>query len=265
MLIDSHCHLDRVNLKPYGGDFARFMGETQAAGVSHMLCVCIDMEAYPAMRALVDPYPQVSVSAGLHPNERQGREPPLAELVALAADPRNVAIGETGLDYYRSDGDLGWQQQRFRLHIAAAREARKPLIIHSRAAPEDTLRILREEGAQDVGGVMHCFTEPWEVASAAMDLGLYISLSGIVTYAGAEALREVARRLPLERLLIETDSPYLTPLPLRGRPNEPRHVRHVAEAVAQVRGMEMAALVEAIRANFFQLFGGLAGGSPGVG
>lgn len=264
MLIDSHCHLDRVNLKPYGGDFARFMAETQAAGVGHLLCVSIDLEAYPAMRALVDPYPQVGVSVGVHPNERQGREPEVDELVALAADPRNRAIGETGLDYYRGTGDLEWQRRRFRLHIAAARQARKPLIIHSRAAPEDSLRLLREEGARDVGGVMHCFTESWEVAVAAMDLGFYISLSGIVTYPGADELREVARRMPLDRLLIETDCPYLTPMPLRGRPNEPRHVRHVAEGVAQARGMELDELAAATRANFFRLFGAPPGDAAAV-
>jgi TatD DNase family protein len=258
MLVDSHCHLDRVSLKPYEKDFDRFMQATAESGVGHMLCVSIDLEHYPKMRALVDPYPQVSVSVGVHPNEGHRREPSPDELVELAADPRNVAIGETGLDYYRSDGDLTWQHERFRNHIAAARACGKPLIVHTRSAREDTLRILREEGAADVGGVLHCFTEDWGMARQAMDLGFYISFSGIVTFPGADELREVAAKVPLDRMLIETDCPYLTPVPHRGRPNEPRFVSQVAQCVAGLRGMEVDDLISATGEGFFRLFNNAA-------
>lgn len=254
MLIDSHCHLDRVSLKPYGGDFGRFMAETLQSGIEHLLCVAIDLPRFPAMRALVEPYAQVSLSVGVHPNERPGAVPDPAELLALAADPRVVAIGETGLDYYRSEGDLAWQQERFRRHIRVARACAKPLIIHSRDAAADTLRILGEEGAEAVGGVLHCFTDTWDTAKAAMGLGFYISFSGIVTYETAPELREVARRVPLDRLLIETDCPYLTPAPYRGRPNEPRFVARVAEVIAELRGLAPEAVARATGENFYRLF-----------
>lgn len=254
MLVDSHCHLDRVSLKPYGGTFASLMEATVAAGVDHMLCVSIDLEHYPKMRALVAAYPEVSVSVGVHPNERHRREPSPEELVELAADPRSVAIGETGLDYFRSAGDLDWQQRRFRHHIAAARACGKPLIVHSRDARADTIRILREEQARDAGGVLHCFTEDWEMAEQALDLGFYISFSGIVTFGNAQPLQAVAAKVPLERLLIETDSPYLAPVPHRGKPNEPRFVSHVAECIARLRGMEVAEVAAVTRGNFFRLF-----------
>ena len=254
MLVDSHCHLDRVDLSPYQGDFSRFMESTLASGVGHMLCVAIDLESYPAMLERVEPYPKVSVSVGVHPNDRERHEPSVEELVELAGHSKNVAIGETGLDYFRSEGDLAWQQERFRRHIQAARAAGKPLIIHTREAREDTLRIMQEEKARDAGGVMHCFTENWEMARAAMDMGFYVSFSGIVTFRNAEELRDVVRKMPLDRLLIETDSPYLAPVPHRGRPNEPRYVRQVAEKVAEVRGMETEALIDATGENFFTLF-----------
>ncbi len=258
MYVDSHCHLDRVDLARYEGDFSRLMAATAEAGVSAMLCVSIDLGGYPAMRALVDPYPNVSVSVGVHPNqEPEGpghREPTPDELVDLAEDPRNVAIGETGLDYFHGEGDLDWQRERFRVHIAAARACRKPLIIHTRDARDDTIRILREEQARDVGGVLHCFTESWEMASQGMDLGFYVSFSGIVTFKNAAALREVARRVPLERLLIETDSPYLSPVPYRGKPNEPRFVPHVAACIAELRGLPPDELAAITSDNYFRLF-----------
>jgi len=256
MLVDSHCHLDRVDLAPYDGDFARLMADTTAAGVAKLLCVSIDLEHYPVMRALVDPFPQVSVSVGVHPNEDEGRDPTPDELVALAEDPRNVAIGETGLDYYRSEGDLNWQQERFRNHVAAARACGKPLIIHTRAARADTIRILRECEARDAGGVMHCFTEDWETAKAALDLGFYISFSGILTFKSAADLREVAQRVPADRLLIETDSPYLAPIPHRGKSNQPRWVAHVAECLAGLRGLEVEDVVALTGDNFAALFRG---------
>lgn len=255
MLIDSHCHLDRVDLKHYDGDFDRMMQASADAGIARMLCVSIDLEHYPAMRELVDPYDQVDVSVGVHPNEEGRREPTLEELVDLAADPRNVAIGETGLDYYRSSGDdLTWQQARFRTHIAAARACGKPLIIHTRNARADTIRILKEEGAAEVGGVLHCFTEDWETARQGLDLGFYVSFSGIVTFKNAADLRDVARQVPSDRLLIETDSPYLAPVPHRGKPNEPRLVGHVAECIGEVRGMAPEAVAELTAENYLRLF-----------
>ncbi len=259
MFVDSHCHLDRVNLAPYGGDFSVLMGATRAAGVSHMLCVSIDLESYPAMLDLVQPYPEVSISVGVHPNERERRDPEPDELVALATHPKNVAIGETGLDYYRSDGDLLWQQERFRGHIRAAHQAAKPLIIHTRDAREDTIRILREEDAKAVGGVMHCFTETWEMAQAALEMNFYISFSGIVTFKSADRLRDVANRVPDDRILIETDSPYLAPVPYRGKPNEPRYVQQVAETVAKVRGVTTEQIARQSAENYYRLFGAAEG------
>jgi TatD DNase family protein len=260
MLVDSHCHLDRVDLRHYESDFGQLMQATTDAGISHMLCVSIDLEHYPAMRRLVDPYGQVAVSVGVHPNQEEGTEPTAEQLVALASDPRNVAIGETGLDYFRSDGDLEWQRERFRIHIAAARACCKPLIIHTRNAREDTLRILRDEDAKAVGGVLHCFTESWEMARAGMDLGFYVSFSGIITFKNAAELRDVARRVPLDRLLIETDSPYLAPVPHRGKANEPKWVRHVAQCVAELRGMDPEEVAAVTAENYFRLFGHSAPG-----
>lgn len=255
MLIDSHCHLDRVDLGPYGNDFSRLLDATRQAGVSHMLCVSIDLESYPQMLALVEAHPEISVSVGVHPNDRDRHEPGVDELVELSAHPRNVAIGETGLDYFRTEGDSEWQRERFRTHIRAAIETQKPLIIHTRDAREDTIRIMREEHAEAVGGVMHCFTETWDMAQAALDLGFYISFSGIVTFKSADQLRDVAARVPQDRLLIETDSPYLAPVPFRGKPNEPRHVIRVAEVIAELRGLTVAKVAELSTENFHRLFG----------
>ena len=227
----------------------------RSAGVEEMLCVCIDLESYPAMLALVEPFAGIPVSVGVHPCDRDRREPGVAELVELAAHPRNVAIGETGLDYFRAEGDLEWQRERFRTHIRAAIEVGRPLIIHTREAREDTIRILREEGAERAGGVMHCFTETWEMAEAALELGFYISFSGIVTFRNAGDLREVASRVPLERLLIETDSPYLAPVPHRGKPNEPRHVARVAGTIAELRDLAVEEVARVTGENFRRLFG----------
>ncbi|MCB1924896.1 MAG: TatD family hydrolase [Gammaproteobacteria bacterium] len=254
MLVDSHCHLDRVDLGPYGDDFSRLMTATREAGVSHLLCVSIDLESYPQMLALVEGYPEVSVSVGVHPNDDDRREPSVDELVRLAMHPKNVAIGETGLDYFRTEGDVEWQRKRFRTHIRAAREASKPLIIHTRDAREDTIDILRDENADEVGGVMHCFTETWDMARAALDLNFYVSFSGIVTFKNADDLRDVAAKVPDDRLLIETDAPYLAPVPFRGKPNEPRYVSRVAETVAAVRGVDTDTVVRQSRENFYRLF-----------
>ena len=254
MLVDSHCHLDRLDLKPYGGDFSLFLRETAERGVEHMLCISIDLEKYPGMRALVDGHPEISVSVGVHPNERDGIEPNTETLTELARDPQVVAVGETGLDYFRSEGDVAWQQQRFRRHIQAARAVGKPLVVHTREAREDTLRIMAEEGAAEVGGVLHCFTEDWETAKRALDLNFHISFSGIVTFRNAQQIQEAARKVPEDRLLIETDSPYLAPIPHRGKPNYPFLVRHVAECVAELRGMSFESVAETTARNYYALF-----------
>ncbi len=258
MLIDSHCHLDRVDLTPYNGDFSALIAATREAGVTQCICVSIDLEQYPQMRALIDPYPEVMVSVGVHPNEREHREPEQGELEQLAKDARVVAIGETGLDYHYHQGDLSWQQARFRQHIRAARRCAKPLIIHSRDAREDTIRILREEQAAEVGGVLHCFTEHWPMAQAALELGFYVSFSGIITFNSAQALREVAQQVPLDRLLIETDAPYLAPVPHRGKPNEPRYLDKIAAKLAELHGMEMTELAAIVQTNTQRLFNALA-------
>ncbi len=254
MLIDSHCHLDRVGLEPYEGDFARFMSTTLAEGIEHLLCVSIDLESWPAMLALVAEYPQISVSVGVHPNDKERREPTVDELLGHARNEKVVAIGETGLDYFHGVGELDWQRERFRQHIRAARGADLPLIIHTRNACSDTIRIMQEEGADEAAGVMHCFTENWSMAKQALDMGFFVSFSGIITFKNAAELREVVKQVPADRLLIETDSPYLAPVPHRGKPNQPMHVRHVAECVAELKGMTCEAVAELTAANFYRCF-----------
>jgi TatD DNase family protein len=219
-----------------------------------MLCVCIDMDNFPAVADIARRYPRVYASAGVHPNERDTRDPEVAELAALAAQDKVVAIGETGLDYFHGRGDLEWQRERFRRHIRAARESGKPLIIHTRDAREDTLRIMAEEGAGEAGGVMHCFTEDWPTAERALEMGFYVSFSGIVTFRNAGPLREVARQVPLSRLLVETDSPYLAPVPFRGKGNQPAYVRYVAEQIATLRGLPLEEVARITTENFFRLF-----------
>ncbi len=254
LMVDSHCHL---NCLPDGDNPARvasYLEEAREAGVGHFLCVSIDYETFPEVLTLAKQFAPVFASVGVHPNHREGHEPSVEELVQLAQAPEIVAIGETGLDYFRSEDESDWQQARFRRHIAAARQTGKPLIIHTRQARADTLRIMAEEAAAEVGGVMHCFTEDWDMARAAMDMDFYISFSGIVTFNSANSLREVARKMPLERMLIETDAPYLAPVPHRGKPNQPAYVRHVAQCIAEVRGEPLARIVEQTTANFFKLF-----------
>jgi TatD DNase family protein len=199
---------------------------------------------------------------GVHPNERDGREPTSEELVRLGRDPRVVAVGETGLDYYRSTGDLRWQRERFQRHMEAARELRLPLVIHTRESAADTLAMLEDGGARDIGGVMHCFTEDWAAASRALDLGFYLSFSGIVTFKSADVLRAVARKAPLERILIETDAPYLAPVPHRGRTNEPALVRHVAQCLAEVRGVALEEIAARTSENFYRLFSAARDANP---
>ena len=252
MLVDSHCHLDFPELQ---ADFPAVLENMRASGVTHALTISTTLETFPAVRSVAHSQPNLWCSAGVHPDEqRDGREVTLEELLEMAADPKVVAIGETGLDYYRVTGDTEWQRDRFRIHIRAARRCGKPLVIHTREASADTLRLMREEGAEAVGGVMHCFTESWEVAAAAIDLGFHISFSGIVTFKNAQALREVAKRVPLERMLVETDSPYLAPVPHRGKVNQPAFVRHVAEEIARLRGISLETVAQSTTANFFTLF-----------
>lgn len=254
MLIDSHCHLDRIDLAPYQNDFDCFMQHAKNSQIGHMLCIAIDLESYPAMLDLVAKYDQISVSVGVHPNVDDGKDPSSSELIALAQTSKVVAIGETGLDYFRSTGDLSWQHQRFKNHIDAAKALKKPLIIHTREARDDTLRILQEEGGGEVGGVIHCFTEDWEFAKKAMDLNFYISFSGIVTFKNAKAIQEVAKKVPADRFLIETDSPYLAPVPFRGKPNYPTYVRYVAEYIAGLRGVSQSHVATQSAENFYALF-----------
>ena len=252
MLVDSHCHLDFPELN---ADLSGVLSRMGDNGVTHALTISTTLETFPAVRAVARAHRNVWCSAGVHPDERRdGREASLEELIDMGSDPRVVAIGETGLDYFRVEGDTEWQRSRFRTHIRAARRLAKPLVIHTRAAAEDTLRIMLEEGAGEVGGVMHCFTESWEVAEGAMAQGFHISFSGIVTFKNAKDLKEVARRLPLERMLVETDSPYLAPVPHRGKPNQPAFVKHVAEEIAALRGIPFADVAAATTTNFFRLF-----------
>lgn len=251
LLVDSHCHID---FPDYGNEQANLLAAMAANGVGWALCAGVTLERFPAVLALVEAHDNLFAGVGVHPDHQEGREPTQDDLVALAAHPKVVAIGETGLDYYRLTGDLEWQRERFRVHIRAAKACGKPLIIHTRASAEDTLKVLREEKAGEVGGVFHCFTESAEVAHQALDLGFYISLSGIVTFKNAVELKEVAKLVPIDRLLVETDSPYLAPVPHRGKRNEPAYVRHVAEEVAKIRGMDYAALAQRTTQNFFALF-----------
>jgi TatD DNase family protein len=256
MLVDSHCHLDFPDLAGRVDEALALMREN---GVTHALCVSVTLQEFPQVRALAERYPNLSASVGVHPDYADVPVVTEKELVALADHPKVVAIGETGLDHYRIKGGAEWQRERFRTHIRAARRCGKPLIIHMRDAAEDTLRIMREEKASEVGGVMHCFTGSWEVAQAAMELGFWISFSGIVTFKNAAALREVARQVPLERMLIETDSPFLAPVPYRGKTNEPGLVKYVAEEIARLRQVSLDEVAAATSANYFKLFRVAAG------
>jgi TatD DNase family protein len=255
MYVDSHCHLTFEGLADRIDEVREAMA---AAQVDRALVICTTLEEFDRVHALATTYDNFWCSAGVHPDNEGVLEPSLADLLTLASRPRVVAIGETGLDYYRLNGrsvaDMAWQRERFRVHIRAARAARKPLVIHTRSASSDTLSILREEGAADAGGVFHCFTETAEVARAALDLGFYISFSGIVTFRNADELRDVARWVPLDRLLIETDSPYLAPSPYRGKTNQPAYVSLVAARIAELRGVPIEQIGSATSTNFETLF-----------
>lgn len=250
-LVDSHCHLDFPEL---AGDLPGVLLRMRENKVGAALCVCVTLEDFPKVLALAEQHDVLYASVGVHPDYPDIREPGTDELVRLSQHPKVIAVGETGLDYYRLKGDLEWQRQRFRTHIRAARQASKPLIIHTRAAAEDTLRLMREEGAAEAGGVMHCFTENWATARQALDLGFYISFSGIVTFKNALELKDVARQVPLDRMLIETDAPYLAPVPYRGKTNQPGWVKHVAEEIARLRNCNVIEIAEKTTHNFFKLF-----------
>jgi len=255
MFVDSHCH---INFEGLAERLPQVLENMRSHDVTHALCVSVDFETLPSVLEVADAYDNVYASVGVHPDHEDAREPTVTELVELAAHPKVVAIGETGLDYYRLEGrsidDLEWQRERFRTHIRAAKATMKPLIVHTRASSDDTLRIMEQEQAHVPGGVMHCFTEPWTVAERALAQNFYISLSGIVTFKSATDVQDVARRVPLERLLIETDSPYLAPVPYRGKPNEPAYVSYVGRYIAQARGLPDAELGAATTQNFFRLF-----------
>ena len=251
MFIDSHCH---INFPELAQNLDEVLANMQGNDVSTALCVGVNLENFPQILQLAAQHDQIYASVGVHPDHEQDTEPTQAQLVGLAQHPKVVAIGETGLDYFRLKGDLEWQRTRFRTHIRASRECRKPLIVHTREAAQDTLRIMAEEGADQVGGVMHCFTESMEVAQAALDLNFYISFSGIVTFKSATTIKEVARQIPLERMLIETDSPYLAPVPFRGKLNQPAYVKHVAEEIAKLRGISLEEVGQATSENFRRLF-----------
>jgi len=255
MFIDSHCHLSFPELRQKLPDI---LSDMRAAQVDQAICICTQMEEFETVHALALENAQLWATVGVHPDTEDMREPDVAEVVRLAALPRVVAIGETGLDYYRLDGrsieDMEWQRERFRTHIRAARQAAKPLVIHTRASAADTLRVLDEEGGEQAGGVFHCFTETAEVALAAVERGYCISFSGIVSFKNAQDLRDLLKRLPLDRVLIETDSPYLAPVPFRGKTNTPAYVPHVARAVADAVGLPVAELAAITAANTRRLF-----------
>lgn len=255
MYVDSHCHLSFPELR---GRVDELQREMKAAQVDRALCICTTLEEFDTVHGLALSYDNLWASAGVHPDSEGVREPTVDDLLALAARPKVVAIGETGLDYYRLAGrsieQMAWQRDRFRVHIRAARSSGLPLVVHTRSASEDTVRILREEGGRQVRGVFHCFTETQEVADAALEMGFYISFSGILSFKNAQPLREVARRVPLERCLIETDSPYLAPVPHRGKLNQPAYVAHVAAELAALKQCSVDEVATATSRNFDQLF-----------
>lgn len=254
MFIDSHCHIDFPDLY---AKIPEVLDNMRAHEVSHALAVSVDVKDWERIRALIEAHPNIYGSVGVHPEYADAYEPSLDELLTMLAHPKVIATGETGLDYYwtKNEGNvLDWQRARFRTHIEAAKQAHKPLIIHTRDSAQDTMRILREENADEIGGVMHCFTESREVAQQALDLGFYISFSGIVSFKNATVIHDTAKYVPLDRILIETDSPYLAPVPYRGKQNEPAYVRHVAQAVASLRGTSIEEIGRASSENFARCF-----------
>jgi len=253
-LVDSHCHL---NFPDFEGRIPDILQNAANNQVDHLLCIATSWENRLEVLQLAQDHAPISASVGVHPTTEGGYEPSADELYDAAIDPAIVAIGETGLDYFRTEGDLTWQHERFHRHIDVAKRCQKPLIIHTRAAAEDTMNTLRDHNACDAGGVMHCFAEDWETAKQALDIGFYISFSGIVTFKNAKAVHEVAQKTPLDRILVETDAPYLAPVPFRGKTNEPAYVKHTAEHIAELRGISLENVAAATTENFFTLFKGV--------
>ncbi len=256
MLVDSHCHLNLLDLADFNQDMNNVLIQAKENGVQHFLSVCVELCDYPKLEKIASDYPNISISVGVHPDTEMDYPVTSQMLIDLAANPACIAIGETGLDYYRTHTEEAQEVQRlrFREHIKASIATSKPLIIHTRQAAEDTIALMAAENAQQIGGVMHCFTESLEVAYQAIDLNFYISLSGILTFKNATALQEVARKLPLDRILIETDSPYLAPVPFRGKQNHPALVKHVAQALAELRGMSYKEIAAITTQNFYNCF-----------
>lgn len=252
-LVDSHCHL---NFPDFQGRIPDILQNAADNQIEHLLCIATSWENRNEVLQLARSHAPISASVGVHPTTEGGYEPSVDELLEAASPEEIVAIGETGLDYFRSTGDLTWQHERFHRHIDVARQCQKPLIIHTRAAAADTMDTLRDHNARDAGGVMHCFAEDWDTARQALDIGFYISFSGIVTFKSAKQVQDVAMKTPLDRILVETDAPYLAPVPHRGKTNEPAFVRHTAEFVAELRGIPLEELAEATTNNFYQLFSG---------
>ena len=252
-IVDSHCHIDRVDLEEFGGSVESMLSHAKELSVNKFLCVCIDLEHFDQVHNLALQHSNIYASVGVHPTEITSKEPSVEKLLELSSSERVIAIGETGLDYFRVKKDeADWQRDRFRRHIRASNESEKPLIIHMRDSKEDIIDILQNENAQS--GVMHCFTEDWETAKAALDLGFYISFSGILTFNNANDLREIAKKVPADRLLVETDSPYLTPAPYRGKPNSPAYTYYVVEKLAEVRNTSIDEIAEVTTTNFKNLF-----------
>lgn len=252
MLVDSHCHLDCLNLARHDGSLEAALDAARARGVGEFLCISIELEKFDQIRVIAEAHDDVWLSVGVHPCHTASRNPTVDELLALARHPKVIGIGETGLDYFHDDSTKARQQALFATHIEVSKRTGKPLIIHTRSSREDVLAQMREQGAERA--VMHCFTEDWDTAQAALDLGYYISISGIVTFPKALELKEVAKRIPLDRLLVETDAPYLAPVPHRGRPNEPAFLADTAAHIAQLRGITPEALAEATTRNYRALF-----------
>jgi len=253
LFVDSHCHLDRLELDKLGMSLEQVIDAALAQRIEHMLCVSVSLAEFSEMAATVAAYPQVSVSCGEHPLHQTGTVDP-EQLLTLCQSAKVVAVGETGLDYFYAPESKLAQQQAFVSHIEVAREVKKPLIIHTRDARSDTIALLKSHQGDQAGGVLHCFTESYEMARAALDLGFYISISGIMTFRNADELRSVVKKLPLDRLLIETDSPYLAPVPFRGKTNQPAYVTAVAEAISELRGISVDSLAEQTTENFYRLF-----------
>jgi TatD DNase family protein len=256
MIVDSHCHLNFIDLTEFDHDMANVLSRAQQNDVEHFLCVCVELSDYPQLEQLAKEYNNISISVGVHPNTEMDYPVTAQMLCDFASNPACIAIGETGLDYYRTETQEAQEMQRarFREHIKASIRTHKPLIIHTRQSAEDTLKLLAEENAQQVGGVMHCFAEDLDIARRSIELNFYISFSGIVTFKNATTLQQVAKEIPLERILIETDSPYLAPVPHRGKQNHPALVKHVAEAIAQLRGIKYEEVAQATTENFYRCF-----------